>query len=59
MELYDFLVYPNLLFTRAEIARASGRAEEARRLYDLFLQWAGSREDLAPQAVRARAAARL
>ncbi len=59
MEFYDFLVYPNALFTRAEIARASGRADEARRLYDNFLQFAGSRADLAPQAARARAAARL
>ena len=59
MEFYDFLVYPNLLFTRAEIARASGRIDEARRLYDLFLQFAGDRADLAPLAARARAAARL
>lgn len=59
MEFYDFLVYPNLLFTRAEIARASGRIEEARRFYDIFLQFAGDRADLAQQAARARAAARL
>lgn len=59
MEFYDFLVYPNLLFTRAEIARASGRVEEARRFYDLFLQFAGDRVDLALQAARARSAARL
>ncbi|MEJ5370177.1 MAG: tetratricopeptide repeat protein [Bryobacteraceae bacterium] len=59
MEFYDFLVYPNLLFTRAEIARAQGRMDEARRLYDAFLQFAGDRADLAQQAARARAAARL
>lgn len=59
MDFYDFLVYPNLLFTRAEIARASGRMDEARRLYDIFLQFAGDRPDLAPQTARARSAARL
>ncbi len=59
MDFYDFLVYPNLLFTRAEIARASGRIDEARRLYDIFLQFAGDRPDLAPQIARARSAARL
>lgn len=59
MEFYDFLVYPNLLFTRAEIARAAGRIDESRRLYDIFLQFAGDRPDLATQIARARAAARL
>lgn len=59
MDFYDFLIYPNLLFTRAEIARASGRIDEARRLYDIFLQFAGDRADLAPQITRARSAARL
>lgn len=59
MEFYDFLVYPNLLFTRAEIARAQGRMDDARRLYDTFLQFAGDRADLAQPAARARAAARL
>lgn len=59
MEFYDFLVYPGLLFTRAEIALAQGRADDARRFYDLFLQSAGDRADLASQAARARAAARL
>ncbi len=59
MEFYDFLVYPNLLFTRAEIARAQGRMDDARRLYDTFLQFAGDRPDLARQAARARSASRL
>ncbi|MGC8760214.1 MAG: tetratricopeptide repeat protein [Bryobacteraceae bacterium] len=59
MEFYDFLVYPALLYTRAEIARSAGRMGDARRLYDLFLQFASARPDLAPQAARARAAARL
>jgi len=59
MQFYDFLVYPALFYTRAEIARAEGRAEEAIRYYDLFLRFTGDRADLAQQAARARAAARL
>lgn len=59
MEFYDFLVYPALLYTRAEIARAQGRMDEARRLYDIFLTFAGDRRDLAHAVSRARAAARL
>lgn len=59
MEFYDFLIYPGLLFTRAEVALVQGRTEDARRFYDLFLQSTGDRADLAPQAARARAAARL
>jgi tetratricopeptide (TPR) repeat protein len=58
MQLYDFLVYPALLYTRAEIARAQGRMEEARRLYEIFLTFAGDRRDLADPVTRARAAAR-
>lgn len=59
MLFYDFLVYPALLYTRAEIARAAGRTEEARRLYDLFLQFADGRPDLAAAISRARSAVRL
>lgn len=59
MEFYDFLVYPALLYTRAEIARAAGRMDDARRFYEIFLQFASARPDLAQQAARARAAARL
>lgn len=59
MEFYDFLVYPSLLFTRAEIARAQGRVDDARRLYEIFLQFAGDRADLARQSARARSFARL
>lgn len=59
MQFYDFLVYPALFYTRAEIARAEGRNEEAIRYYDLFLRFTGDRADLAQQAARARAAARL
>ncbi len=36
MELYDFLVYPALLYTRAEIARAQGRMEK-RAVCTIFL----------------------
>lgn len=57
--LYDFLIYPNLLYVRAEVARAAGRGAEAQRLYDLFLQYAGDRRDRFGEAARARAAARL
>lgn len=59
MEFYDFLVYPSLLFTRAEIARAQGRMDDARRLYEIFLQFTGDRADLARQSARARSVARL
>lgn len=57
--LYDFLVYPNLLYVRAEVARAANRGAEAQRLYDLFLQYAGDRPDRAGRLARARAASRL
>lgn len=59
MQFYDFLVYPGLLFTRAEIARAQNRMDEARRLYEIFLTLAGGRRDLAHAIERARASARL
>lgn len=59
MQFYDFLVYPALLFTRAEIARAQNRLDEARRLYEIFLTFAGSRRDLAHAIERARASTRL
>lgn len=59
MLFYDFLVYPALLYTRAETALAAGRKEDARRLYDIFLRFAASRVDLAQPAARARSAARL
>jgi Tfp pilus assembly protein PilF len=57
--LYDFLIYPNLLYVRAEVARAAGRGAEAQRLYDIFLQYAGDRLDRFGAAARARSAARL
>lgn len=57
--LYDFLIYPNLLYARAEIARAAGRGSDAQRLYDLFLQYAGDRADRFGRLARARGAARL
>lgn len=59
MQFYDFLVYPGLLFTRAEIARAQNRLDEARRLYEIFLTFAASRRDLAHAIERARASTRL
>ncbi len=57
--LYDFLIYPNLLYVRAEVARAAGRQADDQRLYDLFLQYAGDRPDRFGREARARAAARL
>lgn len=53
------LVYPNLFYTRAEIAISQGRRDEARKMYDLFLQYAGDRKDAFGMVARARAAARL
>jgi tetratricopeptide (TPR) repeat protein len=55
----SLLVYPNLFYTRAEIALAQGRRDDARKLYDLFLQYAGDRKDPLGTLARARAAARL
>lgn len=59
MLFYDFLIYPNVFYVRAEIARASNRAPDSQRLYDLFLQYAGDRPDPAGHIARARSAARL
>ena len=56
--LFDFLVYPNLLFVRAEAAAAHDGAE-ARRLYDLYLRYAGQGRDRFGQAAKARGASRL
>lgn len=53
------LVYPNLFYTRAEIALAAGKANDARKYYDLFLLYAGDRKDTHGMIARARAAARL
>ena len=57
--LFDFLVYPNLLFVRAEAAAAGHDTAEARRLYDLYLRYAGHGRDRFGQAEKARAASRL
>jgi hypothetical protein len=57
--LYDFLIYPNLFFVRAEIARAAGNTSDAQRYYDLFLQSEGDRQDRFGHLARARQAARL
>jgi hypothetical protein len=53
------LVYPNLFYTRAEIALAAGKVNDARKYYDLFLLYAGDRKDTNGMIARARAAARL
>ena len=57
--LFDFLVYPNALFLRAETAASNHDIAEARRLYDLYLRYAGHRRDAFGQAEKARAASRL
>ncbi len=57
--LYDFLIYPNLFYTRAEVSLAAKKQVEAQRDYDLFLQYAGDRNDRFGQIARARSAARL
>lgn len=57
--LYDFLLYPNLFYTRAEVALAAKKPAEAQRDYDRFLQYAGDRDDRFGQLARARSAARL
>jgi Flp pilus assembly protein TadD len=57
--LFDFVVYPNLLFVRAEAAAARGDAAEARRLYDVYLRYAGDAKDRYGQVDKARAASRL
>ena len=57
--LFDFVIYPNLLFVRAEAAAARGDAAEARRLYDVYLRYAGNSKDRYGQVDKARAASRL
>ncbi|MBI5280500.1 MAG: hypothetical protein HY858_02370 [Candidatus Solibacter usitatus] len=57
--LYDFLIYPNLFYVRAELARSENKAAEAQRNYDLFMQHSGDRADRFGQQARARAASRL
>lgn len=57
--LFDFLVYPNLLCVRGAAAAEANQAEEARRLYEQFLHFAGARPDPLGLAERARAATRL
>jgi hypothetical protein len=56
--LFDFLVYPDLLYARA--AALAGHDEtESRRLYDLYLRYAGAGRDRYGELGRARAASRL
>jgi cytochrome c-type biogenesis protein CcmH len=57
--LYSYLLFPNVFFTRAEIARFQGNGSEAQRNYDLFLQYAGDRKDRFGDLARARSQARL
>ncbi|MBI4892975.1 MAG: hypothetical protein HY821_20290 [Acidobacteria bacterium] len=57
--LYDYFLYPNLLYVRAEVARATQKNSEAQRFYDLYLQYAGDRPDAQGRQARARQAARL
>lgn len=57
--LFDFLLYPNLLFVRAEAAATRGDAGEARQLYDVYLRYAGSSKDRFGQIDKAKSASRL
>ena len=57
--LFDFVVYPNLLFVRAEVAAARGDSTEARRLYDVYLRYARGSKDRYGQVDKARSASRL
>jgi tetratricopeptide (TPR) repeat protein len=59
LDPFSSLVYPGLFHVRALIAGAEGRAEEARRMEDLFLRYAGDRADLAARVRLARASSRL
>jgi tetratricopeptide (TPR) repeat protein len=59
LDPFASLVYPGLFHVRAVIAGAEGRAEEARRMEDLFLRYAGDRADLAARVRLARASSRL
>jgi tetratricopeptide (TPR) repeat protein len=57
--LYDFLIFPNLFYVRAEVAVSQKKSAEAQRQYDLFLQYSGDRPDPFGRLARARNAARL
>jgi Tfp pilus assembly protein PilF len=57
--MYDFLIFPNLFYVRAEVAVAQKKSTEAQRQYDLFLQYSGDRADPYGRLARARNAARL
>jgi Flp pilus assembly protein TadD len=57
--LFDFVIYPNLLFVRAEAASSRGDVAEARRLYDVYLRYAGNSKDRYGQVDKARSASRL
>lgn len=56
---FDFLVYPNVLVTRARLAEEQNKSEEARQYYELFLKASGDRRDPFGQVRLARAAVRL
>jgi hypothetical protein len=59
LALFDFIVLPAAVYTRAEIARLEKRDSEAVKLYDLYLRSMGRRKDQAAQLERAREFARL
>jgi Flp pilus assembly protein TadD len=59
LALFDFVVLPAAVYSRAEIARHEKRDGDAVKLYDLYLRSMGQRRDQAPQVERARAFARL
>jgi Tfp pilus assembly protein PilF len=57
--VYDFLILPDLFYTRAEIARAAGNDGEMHRYYGLYQQYAGDRVDRFGRLARAKTEARL
>jgi Flp pilus assembly protein TadD len=57
--LFDWLVFPNTFYWRAESALAANKSAEARRFFELYLQYSEKRSDHPDQVKRAREASRL
>jgi hypothetical protein len=57
--LFDWVVFPNAFYWRAEAALAANQAAEARRFFELYLQYSEKRTDHPLHVKRAREASRL